>query len=178
MASVSAKRHAQAVFELALEKNEPDRWTADLRAMAATLSDRKLAQLLENPKLPFSSKQKLIDEALPGLGRLARNLAYLLTARGRLGLVPELALEYQRLLNAHRGIERAEVVAAVPLSDKQKERIVQQLSSLSGKKVVIEARVDPALIGGLVARIGDTLVDGSLRSQLAALKKDLAEAAG
>ena len=178
MASVSAKRYAQAVFEIAQEKNELDKWLADLRTIASVLSDEKLTALLENPKIHFPAKTKVIGETLPGIGRLSRNLVLLLTAKGRLVLAKELAHEYDRLLNAHRGIERAEVVSAVPLTDKQKERVTQFLSSLTGKKVAIEARIDPSIQGGLMARIGDTLVDGSTRSQLQHLRKSLSEAAG
>ncbi|MDO8490545.1 MAG: ATP synthase F1 subunit delta [Dehalococcoidia bacterium] len=174
MASVSAKRHAQAVFEIALEKNELDKWLGDLRTVSSILSDPKLAALLENPKIHFTAKARVINEIMPGIGRLPRNLVQLLTAKGRLGLVPDLAREYERLVNAHRGIERAEVIAAVPLTDKQKEKITQQLSSMTGKKVAVDVRIDPRIIGGLMARIGDTLVDGSVRSQLASLRKGLA----
>lgn len=177
MASVSAKRHAQAVYEIALEKNELDKWLADLHTISGALKNRQLVEMLENPKVQFAAKTRLIDDTMPGLGRLPRNLVQLLTTKGRLGLVADLAQEYERLVNAHRGIEHAEVTAAVALTDKQRERITGYLSSLSGKKVVVDTKIDPEVIGGLVARIGDMLVDGSVRTQLLHLKKELAEAA-
>lgn len=172
-AGVGIKRYAQAVFQIALERNELDAWLTELRAIAATMSDPQLLSVLGNPRIRLEQKRQLIDQAVPEVSQLARNLVYLLSARGRLAIIGALAQEYQRLVDAHRGIEHAEVVTAVALEEGDLKRLTSRLSSLLGKEVVVSARVEPDIIGGLIARIGDRLLDGSTRSQLVALKKIL-----
>ncbi len=172
---VTAKRHAQAVFQIAQERKELDRWQSDLESIAATLSQPELAALLENPKIRFEEKARLVEGTLPGVSQLALNLVYLLVTRGRVALAGDIADEYQRLLDAHRGIEHVEVTTAVPLEEEQEGKLAKRLSSLTGKKVTLSTRVDPAIVGGLVARIGDSLLDGSTHSKLAALRKSLTE---
>lgn len=168
-----AKRYAQAVFQIALEKGELDRWQSDLKRIAGLQQDDVLVRLLENPKLPFSDKVRLLSERLADINPLALNLVCLLVARGRLGLLGEIAEEYQRLLDSYRGIEPAEVITAVPLEDEDKRKLEEHLSDIAGKKVIIYPKVDPALVGGIVARFGGKLLDGSTRSRLEALKKDI-----
>ena len=89
-------------------------------------------------------------------------------------MVSDIADEYQRLLDSHRGIEPAEVTTAVPLDDEDRQRLTEQLSTITGKSVMIKAKVDPSVLGGIMARIGGKLLDGSTRSKLAALKRELA----
>jgi F-type H+-transporting ATPase subunit delta len=162
------------VFTIALEANELDRWQSDLREIAHLASDASLVTLFESPKLHFDVKAKLLSKALGDVSPLALNLVYLLMTRGRLGMVGDIADEYQRLLDSHRGIETAEVTTAVPLDDKDQRRLSEQLGSIVGKKVVLKAEVDPSLVGGIMARIGGRLLDGSTRSRLVALKRGLA----
>jgi len=179
MARISpGKRYAQAAFELAREKNELESWQVSLRKIAELVEDERLVALLESPKLPFVVKKGLLEERLGKINTLSLNLACLLISRGRLRLVNNISQEYDRLLDAYRGIEHAEVVTALPLDDEDKERVSRQLEEIMGRKVVVDAQVDPSIVGGLVARIGDTLIDGSIRNRLAALSKNLVEAGG
>jgi F-type H+-transporting ATPase subunit delta len=100
----------------------------------------------------------------------------LLATRGRLDLLADIADEYQRLLDSYHGIERGEVVTAISLDDEVKLKLAEHLSAVVGRKVVLKSEVDPGVIGGFVARVGGKLVDGSTRSQLEALKRELAGA--
>ena len=170
---VYARRYSQAVFQIALERGELDRWQSDLRKIVSLGEDAAFTALLESPKLHFDDKARLLSERLGGIGPLALNLVYLLVAKGRLSLVGEIADEYQRLLDSYRGIEQAEVITAIPLDDEAKLRLVERLETIIGKKVVIKPEVDSSLIGGFVARIGGKLLDGSTRSRLEALKREL-----
>ncbi len=172
-----ARRYAQAVFQIAMEKGESDRWQSDLRRIASLSQDAEFVTLLENPKLRFNDKTRLLSESLSDISPLALNLVYLLLVKGRLGIAGEIAEEYQRLLDGQRGIEPAEVITAVPLDDEDKLRLAERLSAIVGKKVVIKPEVDPSLIGGIVARVGGKLLDGSVRGRLDALKKGLSGAA-
>jgi F-type H+-transporting ATPase subunit delta len=169
-----ARRYAQAVFSIAREKNELDRWQSDLRKIAALGDDAQFVAFLENPKVHFEDKAKLLSKALGKVNPLALNLVYLLVTKGRLGMVADIADDYQRLLDSYRGIEQAEVTTAIELDDKDKKKLEKRLETLVGKKVVLKPRVDPEVLGGVVARIGGKLLDGSTRSKLTALKKALA----
>ncbi len=168
-----AKRYAQAVFEIALGRKELDRWQSDLRTIASLGEDDTLIAWLENPKFRFDDKVRLLSEQLGGINPLALNLVYLLVARGRLGMIGGIADEYQRLLDSYRGIELAEVITAVPLDDEDRLRLGERLGAVVGKKVVVKPEVDSSLIGGFIARIGGKLLDGSTRSKLEALKREM-----
>jgi len=169
----SGKRYAQAAFELALERGELDSWQAGLRKIAEMSTDEKLVALLKNPKLPLQVREALLTERLGKINPLALNLAYLLVKKHRLSIAGDISLQYDRLLDTHQGIEHVEVVTALPLGDEDRERISSRFGEITGHKVVIDAQVDPSIVGGIKAKIGDTLIDGSIRNRLEALRKSL-----
>ena len=171
-----SKRYAQAVFEIALESDELERWQSDLEKIVRVLGDKDLRAFLESPKVSFDEKSKLLSGQLPKINTLSLNLVYLLIARGRLDMVSEIADEFQRLLNSHNGIEIAEVTTAVPLDKEEEQKLARHLGQIVGKKIEVRPEVDSGIIGGFVARIGGRLLDGSTRSKLDALKKELAGA--
>jgi F-type H+-transporting ATPase subunit delta len=171
----SGKRYAQAAFKLALEKGELDSWQASLRKIADITTDEKLVALMENPKLSFESKKALLAELLGKINPLALNLAYLLVHKGRLGIAGDISQQYDRLLDTHYGIEHVAVVTALPLDDEDRGRISSRFGEIIGHKVVIDAQVDSSIVGGMKAKIGDTLIDGSVKNKLGALKKSLVE---
>lgn len=168
-----AQRYARAVFEIALEKNELDRWQTDLEKAAGVMADATFLAAMDSPKIKFEHKARLLAERLVDIGPLARNLLLLLVSRNAAGLTGEIATEYRRMVDAYHGIQEAEVTTAVPLDEEEKNRLTERLSALAGTRVVVKPAVDPALLGGLVARVGGKLLDGSTRSRLAALKKEL-----
>ena len=169
-----ARRYAQAVFEIALETKELDKWQSDLRKIVSIVGDAALVAFLESPKVHFEDKARLLSERLKGINPLALNLTLLLVTRGRLSIIGEIADEYQRRLNSYRGIEPAEIITAIPLDDKDKLKLTEHLGAIVGKKVVLKSEVDSALIAGFVARVGSKLLDGSTHSKLMTLKKELA----
>ena len=169
----SARRHAQAAFQIALERGELDLWRGDLERIAAAIKGPQLYPLLENPKMPFSEKARILNLRLEGVTPLAMNLAYLLVTRRRLGIVEDIVGEYQRLVDEHRGIAHAEVATAVPVDEELKDRLVHRLGAMLDREIVLSTRVDPSLIGGLVARVGDKLIDGSTKSRLLSLRESL-----
>jgi len=169
-----AKRYAQAVFEIALETKEPDKWQSDLSELISLLGDAELVAFLENPKVHLADKGKLLTERLKDMNPLALNLVLLLVAKGRLRILGEIVEEYERLLNSYRGIEPAEVITAISLDEEEKQKLTEHLSAIVGKKVVLKPEVDPGVIGGFVARVGGKLLDGSISGKLMALRKELA----
>jgi len=169
----SGKRYAQAAFELAREKNELERWQVDLRKIAELSTDESITDLLENPRLPFQLKRELLETRLGDINALALNLACLLVGKGILGIAGDISREYDRLLDTHRGIEHAEVVTALSLDEKDKQRLSSKLGELVRRKVIVDARVDPAIIGGFKAKVDDMLIDASVRNRLESLRKSL-----
>ncbi len=170
---VYARRYAQAVFEIALERKELDRWQSDLRKITSLGEDARLTTFLESPKFHFDDKAKLLSEQLGDINPMALNLVYLLVTKGRLSVVGDIAEEYQRRLDNYRGIEQAKVTTAVALDDVEKQRLTEHLGAVVGRKVVLKSEVDSSLIGGIIARVGGKLLDGSTRSKLEALKREL-----
>ena len=169
------KRYAQAVFQIALEQGEPDRWLEDLRRVRDALQDEALRTYLRLPRVRLEQKIQVIRETLKDISPLAQNLVGLLTSRSSLELFSRLLEEYQRLLDAHLGRERGEVVTAVPLEGEQQERIGKLMEELVGKEVLLTARVEPQIMGGVWARVGDRVLDGTTRARLEGLKRKLVE---
>ncbi|OGO01384.1 MAG: ATP synthase F1 subunit delta [Chloroflexi bacterium RBG_13_53_26] len=170
---ISGRRHAQAVFRIALESDQLDRWQTDLVTMATVLQDAEIVSFLENPKVSMERKRDLLRRALGGIKPAAMNLAYLLVAKKRLRMVPSLVAEYRRLVYAHKGIVEADVVTAIPITDQEEERIGRDLAVITGKTVMLAATVDAEIMGGLVVKVGDKLMDGSVRTRLQELRRSL-----
>ena len=173
---VYTQRYAQAVFEIALETKELDRWQSDLRRIASLAEDDTLVAFLESPKIQFDDKAKLLSKQLKDVNPLALNLVHLLAARGILRSLVDIADDYQQLLDSYHGIETAEVATATELDEKDQKRLAEHLSTIVGKKVTLKTEVEPGLIGGIITRIGGKLLDGSTRSKLDALRKELVRA--
>jgi F-type H+-transporting ATPase subunit delta len=173
--TTSVKRYAQAVFEIALESNKLKEWQSNLGKIAQLVQDAEFTALVENPKLPFELKAKLAQERLGKINPMVLNLIYLLMAKGKLKNARQLADEYERLLNDHYGIKSAEVTTAIALDATERERLGHYLEAIVGRKIRINTQINPDILGGFIARIDDSLIDGSIRNKLEMLKKSLAE---
>jgi len=169
----AAKRYARAAFEVALDHGTLDRWSDDLRLIAAVAGDAEALAHLANTKVPLAQRYRLLEAMLEGIDPQAMNLARLLVAKGRAGLAPQITEAYLGLVDDHRGIAHATVVTAVPLSDTEREAVEKRLGEVSGKQVIAHTEVDPDIVGGLVARIGDKVIDGSTHGKLLALRRSL-----
>jgi F-type H+-transporting ATPase subunit delta len=169
----NARRYAQAIFEIALEKKEPERWQADLQKIVAAVSDTTFQAALDSPKIKIENKSRFLKERLGDINPLALNLVLLLITKTGVSVIRQIADEYKRLLDSYNGIEMAEVTTAVPLDNADKQKLAERLGSVVNAKVEIETKVDPEILGGVIARVGGKLLDGSTRSKLAALKKEL-----
>jgi F-type H+-transporting ATPase subunit delta len=172
----SGKRYARAAFELAMEKNELEVWQEGLRKMAGLATDQQLMALLQDPRIPFDAKKSLLQKGLGEIRPLVFNLAVLLVSKGIFSRSGDIFQQYVNLLDAHRGVERARVITALPLATEEKEVVSRRLGEIVDRKVVIDGQVDSSIIGGFIARLGDTLIDGSIRQKLETLKKNLVEA--
>jgi F-type H+-transporting ATPase subunit delta len=176
MASGAAKRYTQAVFSLAREKGAFDQWQADLARLDALMRDERAAVYLGSPNVSTADKQSLLDTVLAGGSAEARNLARLLLQRGRLGILPEMYEAFEAAVLEERGIAVAEVTTAEPLDAAGEEIVRQRLKQIVGREIQLKMKTDPAIIGGIVARVGDQLIDGSVINQLRRLRARLATA--
>jgi F-type H+-transporting ATPase subunit delta len=176
--TLSSKRYAQAIFEIALEKNELEKWQPELKRIAELAQDSEVMALLENPKVPFELKTRLAQEKLGKVSQLALNLACLLILKGHLRSAPGIAEEYQYLLDDHRGIRHAEVTTAISLDDSNMKKVASNLEAMIGKKISLSLNVNPDILGGFIARIDDSLIDCSIRNELEQLREGLIEIKG
>jgi F-type H+-transporting ATPase subunit delta len=170
-----AKRYAQATFDIARESGTEQQWLEDLTTLANAASDPSLGGYFTSPNVGEQAKIDALGQILPGAGQqLARNLASMLIQRRRFDVLPELLEVYRDLLLQAQGIAIADVTTAVELTPAEQQSVQAQLSKAVGQQIEMRLRVDPSLVGGLVARIGDWLIDGSVESQLRNLRASLA----
>lgn len=175
MASATAgKRYAQAIFSIARENNTIDAWLSDLSAIAEVSRHPRAAEYLSNPKVAVTDKEAVAARLFPTLQPQAMNLVRMLVARRRIDLAPSIFMGFEQLVNNERGIAEAEVTTAVPLTDAEADDLRAKLATLTGKQIILTRRVDEAIIGGMIARIGDQMIDGSTRTRLAQLRRNLA----
>jgi len=170
----SARRYAEAAFALAVESDTLDRWSGDLLTLANFIDEPEVKGVLTSNRVPRDEKLRLLDAGVKAyVSPLANNLVHLLEQRGKATLARDIQMVFQEMLDERRGVAHAIVTTAVPLADDERKVIAAKLSSLTNKQVDVTSVVDPSIIGGIIARIGDQLVDGSTRSRLAALKRSL-----
>jgi F-type H+-transporting ATPase subunit delta len=165
-----AKRYAQAVFQIAQQTGEYERWLSDLETLINLKRDDIYVRALESPTVTRDDKARLLVDRFPRISLVAVNLVSLLIEKGILGILPGVLQEFQALLDTHRGIVRAKVITAVSLDDDERKLLENRLAAVTGKTVAVTAQIDTSLIGGIVARFGGKLLDGSTRSRLETLK--------
>jgi F-type H+-transporting ATPase subunit delta len=174
--NVYARRYSQAIFRMALENKDMNRWQSDLRKASSLMKETALFSLISNPKIESEQKSKTLEQRLGDINPMVIKLLLLLAAKSRLALIDDIAEEYQASVDNYRGIEGteiAEVTTAIPLDDDYQLKVAERITEIIGKPVLLKPKVDPGIIGGIIIRVGDKLIDGSLRSKLAALRKDL-----
>ncbi|HEX9620116.1 MAG TPA: F0F1 ATP synthase subunit delta [Polyangiaceae bacterium] len=170
------ERYARAIFEMGVESGALSEVSGGLDRFAEIYAENaELRGILENPAVEESEQAGLISElgkAL-GLGASTVNAVRLLAERRRLRVVREISERVRLLSDQKEGIVRATVTSAVPLSDAYCERLVRELEAVTERKVALERREDPSLIAGIVTRIGDLVIDGSVRGRLQGIERRL-----
>jgi F-type H+-transporting ATPase subunit delta len=173
-----ARRYAKAIFDIGAAQDGLDKMGADLRTLAnAMKTSTELQSLLSNPAIRKADRRKIIDALLQRIGVVTttRNTVYLLLDKERLQSLPAISRELDAMIEAKAGRVAAEVTSAKPLDPSQLSQITATLEKLSGKKVSVTTRQDAELLGGVVAKVGDTVYDGSLRTQLRTLRDELSK---
>jgi F-type H+-transporting ATPase subunit delta len=177
----AATRYARALFDVALKEANVERAQSDLQAFADLVSRHEvLSHTLANPAVPAAKKRTVVQSLLDRTGGITpavSKLMLLLADRDRLVLLPEIATAYRARLLDHQKVIRGEVTTAIPIPPEKVRALEQGLGRATGRRVVLEPRVDPSIIGGVITRLGSTVYDGSITTQLQKMKEALTEAA-
>lgn len=177
MASGSlSRRYAKALMEIGNADGSFLRIGQDVASMAKAMKEStELSDLLSNPVFPRSEREKIIVAILQRIGatKTVINFTMLLLDRERMAVLPDISRELSAMIDEASGQVTAQVTSAVALTPAQESELKTTLESLSGKKIQIEAKQDPSLLGGVVAKVGDLVYDGSLRTQLRELRRSL-----
>jgi F-type H+-transporting ATPase subunit delta len=175
----SANRYARALFDVALAENaDLSKVGRDLAEVSALMTDNpELRLAVERAGIPDAARVAVIEQIADKLAVASplKKLLSGLTRNRKLNLVKDLAEAYNQRLLAHQNVVRAEVKSAAPLSPEKTRALEESLSKVTGKRVELSVTVDPELLGGVVATIGSTVYDGSVKTQLQRMRQELVE---
>jgi F-type H+-transporting ATPase subunit delta len=174
---IAGRRYALALLAIARDDGDFDAWSETIDALEALTAQRAYVEALQADGMTDAQFQAIVRRVQPAIGAKQLNFLRLLRRKSRLALGASIASFFRELLDEERGVLRAEVTSAVALDEEQRRRLAEKLARDTGKQVQLETRVDQALLGGLVVRIGDRMVDGSTRSRLRSLRTQLERAA-
>ena len=173
-----ARRYAKALMEIGTEDGSYKRIGQDVASMASAIKvSSELAEILTNPVFPRSEREKIVMGILQRVGasKTVINFSKLLLDRERISIIPDVSRALSAMIDERSGQVTAEVVSAAPLSAIQQNELKGALESISGKKIQIVVKQDASLLGGVVAKVGDLVYDGSLRTQLRELRRGLGQ---
>jgi len=173
--TILARRYAKALFSLGKEQEKNEAYSEALAAIADLYKEKGVENALVNPLYPLEARQKVmakIAELAQADAILSRFLD-LLVEKKRADILPDISYEMQAMVDQEQNISHGSVVSAIALDGTLKEKIQQTLEKITGNKVILEASVDPSIIGGVVAKVGDLVLDGSIKTQLNGLKESI-----
>jgi F-type H+-transporting ATPase subunit delta len=174
--SAAARRYARAIFGLAREEGRLDEVRGELAKLAQLFEESpELSSVALEPLHPVAQRRAVLDRLAErlGLSPTVRQLCAILVEHGRMADFPVIREELERLASEAAGHVEAQILAASPLPAAQLERLRRALSARTERDVQLRVTIDPALLGGVVAKVGDLVFDGSLRTQLAQLRANL-----
>jgi len=168
--TTSARPYARAVYARATETSSVESWGEALALLAAVAADASMQEILDKPQLSKEQKGELLLKVLSDkLNQQQQNLVRLMAENGRLRALPEVAHQFEIYRAEAEGKVDAEVISAFALTSEQEQAITEMLKSKLGRDVSITTSTDESLIGGVVIKAGDTIIDGSMKSQLESL---------
>jgi F-type H+-transporting ATPase subunit delta len=169
----ASQRYARALFELGAGAGKLDQWQEDLERVSAVTGDPEVAAFLAYPRVSIKDKVGMLSRGLAGVSPEVLNLTSLLIKEGAADKLGAISRSFQKLLDAKKGIERGTVTTAVALGEPELQDISRRVGVIINKKVMLSGEADPALLGGFQARVAGKLLDGSTRTALSELKKEL-----
>jgi F-type H+-transporting ATPase subunit delta len=164
-----ARPYADAAFSLAVEQGGLPAWSDALTRLAAVMRTPEAQAIVADPRLPVDRLVDLIADAAQELSAEQRNFVRILADNDRLPVLPEIAVQFENKRNRHDDVLDVKVVSAYPVTDGQLADVIATLQQRFGRKVKAQPEVDPELIGGVMIRIGDEVIDASVRGKLAQL---------
>ncbi len=173
---ILARRYAKALFAVGKEDGKYEEYNEALQGLSEVFaSDVGLADSLTNPLYPLDVRSKVMEGVVASMGvdKIMGNFLSLLVEKKRADVLPDIAEEFQIMVDEEKNISHGTVVSAVELSEKLQTKVQATLEKLTGKTVELTTSVDPSIIGGIIARVGDLELDGSIRTQLASLKDSI-----
>jgi F-type H+-transporting ATPase subunit delta len=174
LARGTARRYAEAAFEIAERDDSMEAWTAALVIAEGRLVEPQVMRLLSNPSVPTASRTDVLERIVgDDVTGAQRNLLALMVRRGRFEQLPAVIREFRRLYRLREGIVEATVTSAAALDTVEVGALQARLEAMTGKGIELSQAVDPDLLGGLQVRVGDQLIDGSARGRLERLRTDL-----
>ena len=176
-----ARRYAEALADVAVAHNQVEQIDAEVGGFAGMMAEsRELRDVFASPIISQEDKRRVLDALIQRLGSspMIANLLRTMLSHYRLHNLSEVHEQFQRGINKRRGIALAEVTTAAPLNEAEQQMLSGKLETLAGKKVQVQFKTDPSLIGGVVTRIESVVYDGSIRTQLQTVKQRLKEGAG
>lgn len=175
----TARRYAEAAFEIAERDRKTDEWLAELERISAALTEERIIRVLEDPAIPFDQRHAAFKSLFADHDMLPQvwNLLGLMLRRRRLESVGDIAREFRRLYNRREGIHEALAISAAKLDDQDVAALRARLEQMTGGRVNLSLSVDPQLLGGIQVHLGDLLIDGSVRGRLERLRGRLAAGA-
>jgi F-type H+-transporting ATPase subunit delta len=171
-----AERYAGALVDVALENHQADLVKQELSAFVAMVRESpELHSFLANPAIARATKHAAIEQLVARMGasRTLRNYLFVIVDQRRAGLLVEIEQAFSRILDARQGITQAAVTSAAELTPAERAELVAVLTKLTGEKVQAQFATDTSLIGGAVVRIGSTIYDGSVRTQLERMRAQM-----
>ncbi len=174
--TILAKRYAKALFSVADEEDAFDEYSKALKDFSDTFkASAEVRDGLTNPVYPLDVREKVMDYLVEkmGLSGVVRNFLNLVVQKKRAAVLPDIAEAFQGLVDERRNVCQGTVVSAMALSADLKDKVQATLEKITKKKVILSTAVDPAIIGGIIAKVGDLVMDGSLKSQLLGLKESI-----
>lgn len=172
----AGRRYAEAVFELANRDGTVDEWQRELAFAAGLARDERVARDVDSPAVAFEHRRKAVEELLGRhVSRQVLNLALILTERGLFSTLPSVGAEYDALVRHSRGIVTATVTTPAALPARELAAVRTRVEQLAGTSVELGTETDPSLIGGLTVKIGDRLIDASVRGRLERLRERLVQ---
>ena len=170
----AARRYAEAAFEVAQRDDTVQAWREELDLAAAIAGDERALEVLANPAIPGERRAEVLGEMLgKRVATPVQNLVQLMIRRGRIDELPRVAAEFRRLDDARQGIVHATATSASELTQDEVRALTARLEQQTGGRVALDVQVDPSLLGGLIVRVGDRLIDGSVRGRLERLRNQL-----
>jgi F-type H+-transporting ATPase subunit delta len=170
------RRYAEAAFQIASRDDSIAVWRRDLETAGAETNEQ-LMGVLANPALPLDQRLAAAAGVYGQLAQPVQNLIFLLVRRSRIEQLPRVVDEFRRLDDIRQGITHATATSAAPLTDLEVRALTARLEQMTGGRIALETDVDESLLGGLIVRVGDRLIDGSVRGRLERLRNQLATGA-